>query len=189
MSSVLELTIAEDWQAVLDALQTNPQGASDRDDWERLPLHYAILTKAPLQVVSALLNAFPEGVKCKDDMYEDTPLDLAEKSDAEPEVVAALAAAAKGVANSSWQPFNLTTSWRRFEALAEVDASRAGHVLHASLVLGETATTYSVDDFALKPSCESWPRPWELHSTLLFPTPSSVPLSGLLSPCVLLSTW
>ena len=108
MSSVLELTIAEDWQAVLDALQTNPQGASDRDDWERLPLHYAILTKAPLQVVSALLNAFPEGVKCKDDMYEDTPLDLAEKSDAEPEVVAALAAAAKGVANSSWQPFNLT---------------------------------------------------------------------------------
>ena len=56
-----------------------PQGTLERDDWERLPLHYAVLGNAPAAVVEALAKAYPEAVVAKDDLGEDTPLDLARK--------------------------------------------------------------------------------------------------------------
>ena len=51
------------------------QGTLERDDWERLPLHYAVLGNAPPAVVAALATAYPEAVVARDDMGEDTPLE------------------------------------------------------------------------------------------------------------------
>ena len=51
------------------------QGTLERDDWERLPLHYAVLGNAPPAVVAALATAYPEAVVARDDMGEDMPLE------------------------------------------------------------------------------------------------------------------
>ena len=89
----------KDWARVQNIINPpdNAQGAPQRarqiaswkSDYSGVPLHWATLRQAPLEVVAALLKAFPEGAKEKDN-YGNLPLHLATQNQAPLEVVAAL---------------------------------------------------------------------------------------------------
>ena len=100
------------------------QGTLERDDWERLPLHYAVLGRAPPAVVAALAKAYPEAVVAKDDMGEDTPLDLARKNRSSAEVLATLEWAAEQAAGSAWVPFQLSDTQTSTWTVSEEDESQ-----------------------------------------------------------------
>ena len=59
-----------------------------------MPLHYAVLAHAPYAVVEALLAAHPLAAVARDDMGQDTPLDLARQHGASSEVLTVLELAA-----------------------------------------------------------------------------------------------
>jgi hypothetical protein len=89
----------KDWARVQNIINApdNAQGAPQRArqiaSWKGevygVPLHWAIYTQAPLEIVAALLKAFPEGAKEKDG-YGNLPLHCAALKQAPLEVVAAL---------------------------------------------------------------------------------------------------
>ncbi len=64
-------------------------GAAQKNNHGNLPLHYAAHYNAPLEVVEALYNAYPEGALQKNN-DNNTPLDLAIADGASPNVVALL---------------------------------------------------------------------------------------------------
>jgi ankyrin repeat protein len=64
-------------------------GAAQKNNHGNLPLHYAAHYNAPLEVVEALYNAFPDGALQKNN-DNNTPLDLAIADGASPNVVALL---------------------------------------------------------------------------------------------------
>ena len=100
------------------------QGTLERDDWERLPLHYAVLGNAPPAVVAALAKAYPEAVVAKDDIGEDTPLDLARKNRSSAEVLATLEWAAEQAAGSACVPFQLSDTQTSTWTVSEEDESQ-----------------------------------------------------------------
>jgi hypothetical protein len=66
----------KDWEAAVERAAAFPQEAStwvsrkEADGklrWRLLPLHAAIIFRAPERAISALLSAFPQGAACKDD--------------------------------------------------------------------------------------------------------------------------
>ena len=87
-----------DWDRLLELLPTaGTDGASARDDWGRLPLHYAALQAASLEVFTGLLAAYPAAADAPIgwDEMEKTALDYAEETGCSDEVVAALKAASR----------------------------------------------------------------------------------------------
>lgn len=77
---------AREWDEVVDLCARFPSEAAiwifrnektgHKLRWRLLPIHAAIIFRAPDSAIRALLKAFPEGAKCKDDQ-EMTPLHLA----------------------------------------------------------------------------------------------------------------
>ena len=59
--TVLEAAREGDWSRLLELLPNDPKSAEARDDWGRLPLHYAALQTpdSPLEVFRGLLEAYP----------------------------------------------------------------------------------------------------------------------------------
>ncbi|KAI2508955.1 hypothetical protein MHU86_5450 [Fragilaria crotonensis] len=66
----------KDWEAAVSRAVTDPGEArtwvvrkefDGKLRWRLLPLHAAIIFKAPEQVIEALLGAYPSGAECKDD--------------------------------------------------------------------------------------------------------------------------
>ena len=96
--TVLEASREGDWARLLELLPNAPKGAEERDDWARLPLHYAALQpNTPLDVFQKLLAAYPEAAKAPIgwDEMEQTPLDYATEKNASEKVLAVLREAAK----------------------------------------------------------------------------------------------
>jgi hypothetical protein len=60
--------------------------------WRLLPLHAAILNNAPLQVIESLLDAYPDGSKCQEDLGM-LPIHLAVKKHVKEQVLNVLLAA------------------------------------------------------------------------------------------------
>ena len=54
--------------------------------WSQLPIHAAVIFKAPMQVVELLIQRYPRGLRCKDDQ-EKLPLHLAFKFGSKPEII------------------------------------------------------------------------------------------------------
>ena len=85
----------KDWEAAVERAAAVSQEAStwvsrkEADGklrWRLLPLHAAIIFRAPERAISALLNAFPQGVACKDDQGM-LPLHLAFRNGCDEDVV------------------------------------------------------------------------------------------------------
>jgi hypothetical protein len=100
--TVLEASREGDWPRLLELLPNDPKSAEERDDWGRLPLHYAALQTpdTPLEVFRGLLEAYPAAGSAPIGWDEDEQLalDLAVEKDAPEDVMAVLkeAAAAGG---------------------------------------------------------------------------------------------
>eukprot|EP00559_Dactyliosolen_fragilissimus_P005947 CAMPEP_0184864248 /NCGR_PEP_ID=MMETSP0580-20130426/14250_1 /TAXON_ID=1118495 /ORGANISM="Dactyliosolen fragilissimus" /LENGTH=626 /DNA_ID=CAMNT_0027362953 /DNA_START=142 /DNA_END=2022 /DNA_ORIENTATION=+ len=54
--------------------------------WRLLPIHAAILFRAPLDVIKSIIRAYPDGAKCKDDQGM-LPIHLAFRNDGEDDVM------------------------------------------------------------------------------------------------------
>ena len=96
--TLLDASKEGDWARLLELLPTaGSDGASERDDWSRLPLHYAALQAASLEVVEGLLAAYPAAADAPIgwDEMEKTALDYAEECECSADVVAALKAASR----------------------------------------------------------------------------------------------
>ncbi|KAL3790497.1 hypothetical protein ACHAW5_005093 [Stephanodiscus triporus] len=85
----------KDWEAAVERAATFPQEAStwvsrkEADGklrWRLLPLHAAIIFRAPERIISALLSAFPQGAACKDDQGM-LPLHLAFRNGCDEDIV------------------------------------------------------------------------------------------------------
>jgi hypothetical protein len=102
IESVLEASRAGDWPRLLELLPKDPKSAEERDDWGRLPLHYAALQTpdTPLEVFRGLLAAYPAAGSAPIGWDEDEQLalDLAVEKDTPEDILAVLkeAAAAGG---------------------------------------------------------------------------------------------
>ena len=100
--TVLEASREGDWPRLLELLPKDPKSAEERDDWGRLPLHYAALQTpdTPFEVFRALLEAYPGAGSAPTGWDEDEQLalDCAVEKDAPEDVMAVLkeAAAAGG---------------------------------------------------------------------------------------------
>lgn len=100
--TVLEASREGDWPRLLELLPNDPKGAEERDDWGRLPLHYAALQTpdTPLEVFRGLLEAYPAAGSAPIGWDEDEQLalDCAVEKNAPEDVMAVLkeAAAAGG---------------------------------------------------------------------------------------------
>ena len=96
--TVLEASRAGDWPRLLELLPKDPKSAEERDDWGRLPLHYAALQTpdTPLEVFRGLLAAYPAAGSAPIGWDEDEQLalDLALEKDAPEDVLAVLKEAA-----------------------------------------------------------------------------------------------
>jgi septal ring factor EnvC (AmiA/AmiB activator) len=99
-STVLEASREGDWPRLLELLPTDLKAAEERDDWSRLPLHYAALQTPgpPLEVFQRLLEAYPEsaGAPLGWDEMEQLAYDYAVEKQAPDEIVALLKEAADG---------------------------------------------------------------------------------------------
>jgi NIMA-interacting peptidyl-prolyl cis-trans isomerase 1 len=56
----------EDWAEAQRVLSNCPETAKFSDNMKMLPLHHAVQKGAPVNFVRALLEAFPQGVRCRD---------------------------------------------------------------------------------------------------------------------------
>ena len=66
--SVGVLAEEREWDALLRRLATDEgRGEACEEGWWGLPLHYAALRGAPVEVVRALMDAYPEGARKTDD--------------------------------------------------------------------------------------------------------------------------
>ena len=100
-SNPTELYLAvqrKDWEAASAICASKPDEASvwvsrrEKDGklrWRLLPLHAAVIFKAPERVISALMCAFPQGAACKDDTGM-LPLHLSIRNGADEDVVVSL---------------------------------------------------------------------------------------------------
>jgi hypothetical protein len=72
VSPMFQLILGSSWDAVIDRCQSKPREAKqwavrgDIDSWRRLPLHEACIRQANVDVIKALLDAFPLAVKSFD---------------------------------------------------------------------------------------------------------------------------
>lgn len=66
----------QDTKKVLSIAQVNEREAYSLDDHNSTPLHIACWSNPPLDVIRALLDAHPQGLKAKD-VHGDTPLHIA----------------------------------------------------------------------------------------------------------------
>jgi hypothetical protein len=72
-STVYQLILEKSWNAVVEHCRVAPEEAkqwimqeSDNDSWRRLPLHEACIRQATINVVRALVDAYPFAAQCLD---------------------------------------------------------------------------------------------------------------------------
>jgi hypothetical protein len=72
-STVYRLILEKSWNAVVEQCRVAPEEAkqwimqeSDNDSWRRLPLHEACIRQATINVVRALVDAYPFAAQCLD---------------------------------------------------------------------------------------------------------------------------
>jgi hypothetical protein len=97
VSDLSEAITSDKWDKVLQICQGRPNAAqswSTRQglfegikDANVLPIHEALVAGAPLSVIEALLNAYPDSVYCMESSYKRLPLHCACRKNAIPEVV------------------------------------------------------------------------------------------------------
>lgn len=125
LMAVLQSQLPGQAEAVARLLREKPEAASTLDSSGNLPVHTALRTKQPVEVLRLLLQAHPQGVRAQDE-FGSLPLHLALSGDTSPsEVVADLVrfypAGASVVDQASGMlPVHLALLQKRSEALVGV---------------------------------------------------------------------
>ena len=123
--TVLEASRAGDWPRLLELLPKDPKSAEERDDWGRLPLHYAALQTpdTPLEVFRGLLAAYPAAGSAPIGWDEDEQLalDLALEKDAPEDVLAVLKEAAGDAGQADRGSVRLSAADRAVGTMEEGD--------------------------------------------------------------------
>lgn len=97
VSGLSEAITSDKWDKVIQICQSKPNAAQTWTtrqglfegikDANVLPIHEALVAGAPLHVIKALLNAYPDSVYCMESSYKRLPLHCACRKNAIPEVV------------------------------------------------------------------------------------------------------
>lgn len=151
--TILDLCKSGDWAILSNELQNLSKtdiakGASEVDeDWQRTPLHYAVLAKAPLKVVQALVASYPRAVVMRDDT-DKTPLSIAKATqDGCATVVEALKDAVQFLSEADRFEIELEN---RFEAVEhEVELSTLPEELQSLTEESNCVTLYESDSAAM----------------------------------------
>ena len=96
-SSLSKMITSDQWERVVQLCQGTPGEAKKwttrqgffegMKDASVLPIHEALVAGAPVHVIQALLEAYPDCVFCKESSYQRLPLHCACRKNAMPEVV------------------------------------------------------------------------------------------------------
>mmetsp|Transcript_20728 Transcript_20728/g.24954 ORF Transcript_20728/g.24954 Transcript_20728/m.24954 type:complete len:270 (+) Transcript_20728:219-1028(+) len=89
-NDLIKSIVAEDWESVKTICQINPQQAHLRTlrrgffDGEHdsyvMPIHQAVALKPPADALDAIIQAYPQGVLCKESSFKRLPLHIALQS-------------------------------------------------------------------------------------------------------------